>query len=179
MPRDTHTLDLEAEREDLVESRDDLVEQAAQYDTGSNEGQALQAYGARVDGYIGAVEHLLRSTDEAIVLAELTAGEKAEYLDAVEQAQEQAAQKQIGGITPGRGTRQNFHVAACLVESPWNGPDDGLQTTVQAITSEDGPHPDVVDWLEHKTTQLNSISEGNSKSFGARVRATRQQNGDE
>lgn len=179
MPRDTHTLDLDAERDELVEARDDLVERAATADAGSDEEEAFRHYGARVDGFIDVVDHLQDAVEEHIVLAELTAGEQAEFLDAVEQAQQQAAETQIGGITPGRGTRKNFHVAACLADSPWTDRDDGLQAKVRALTSEQGPHPDVVDWLEHKATEINSISEGNSTSFGARVRAARRRSGPE
>lgn len=180
MPRDTTTIDLEAERERLLDSRDDLVERAANAEPNSEDEQALRQLGSRIEEYIGVVEHLLATLDEgeAIVLAELTSGEQSEYLDAVEQAQRQAAETQIGGITPGSGTRRNYHVAACLVESPWTD-DQGLQAKVQAIAGDDGPPPDVVDWLEHKATELNSLDEGNSKSFGARVRERRSQSGSE
>jgi len=181
MPRDTTTIDLEAERERLVESRDDLVERAANAEPESEDEQALRQLGSRVEEFIGVVDHLLGAVgeEEQITLAELTSGEQSEYLDAVEQAQRQAAETQIGGITPGSGTRRNYHVAACLVESPWTESDQGLQAKVQAIAGDDGPPPDVVDWLEHKATEINSLDEGNSKSFGARVRERRSQSGPE
>lgn len=177
MPLRTDTFDLDEEVERLREERDAVAEELAALPEDAPGTGDLGRRGQRLDDMLAGV---LWARDEAhaddavavwdepaetITLGGLTGGE----YGAIEDDVRTSATDQ--GLSSAEGTARTFMVARGTVDAPYHDPD--ADEDAQLAAAAQLPYQ-YLTWAEAHINEMTTVGNGGEKSFGALVRAKRQ-----
>jgi len=176
MPLDTATIDLEAERDQLLEAREELAEQLAWIEPSNPAYDSLEDQGKRIDNRLQGVEWALDDekddetpVDEAfdtVTLAAPTGGEFGKVEDRI-------ADSRVGAdVEPGQGAGRVYMVAQGTVEAPYVDDAETFEAKLSATAQLPVPY---LKWANDRINELMSVGNGERRSFGALVAAKRRE----
>ena len=167
MPLDTATIDLEAEREDLLEAREDLAEKLAGIGPSNPAYDDLENQGKRIDNRLEGIEWALDAWDDTTVtLAAPNGGEFGKVEDRIAEASGNT------DVEPGQGASRVYMVAQGTVEAPYV---DGAETFEAKLSATAQLPVPYLKWANDRINELMSVGNGERRSFGALVAAKRQE----
>ena len=167
MPLDTATIDLEAERDDLLEAREDLAEKLASIEPSNPAYDGLEDQGKRIDNRLQGVEWAISEWDDTTVtLAAPNGGEFGKVEDRI------ADSRSGADVEPGEGASRVYMVAEGTVEAPYV---DGAETFEQTLSATAQLPVAYLKWANDRINELMSVGNGERRSFGALVAAKRQE----
>jgi len=167
MPLDTATVDLEAEREDLLETRENLAEKLAGIEPSNPAYDGLEAQGKRIDNRLEGIEWALAEWDDTTVtLAAPNGGEFGKVEDRIAEAGDTT------DVEPGQGASRVYMVAQGTVEAPYVDDAETFEAKLSATAQLPVAY---LKWANDRINELMSVGNGERRSFGALVAAKRQE----
>jgi|GEM_PF-5607103 len=167
MPLETATIDLEAEREDLLEAREDLAEKLASIEPSNPAYDGLEDQGKRIDNRLEGIEWALAEWDDTTVtLAAPNGGEFGKVEDRIAETSGNT------DVEPGQGASRVYMVAQGTVEAPYVDDAETFEERLSATSQLPVPY---LKWANDRINELMSVGNGERRSFGALVAAKRQE----
>jgi hypothetical protein len=167
VPFDTETIDLDAERDRLLEAREDLAAKVAGIEADNPAHDGLVAEGKRIDNRLQGVEWAIAEWDvDTVTLAAPTGGEWGRMEDRIAEARDGA------DVEPGQGASRVYQVAQGTVEAPYV---DGAETFEQRLSATAQLPVPYLKWANGRINELMSVGNGERRSFDALVAAKRRE----
>jgi hypothetical protein len=166
MPLDTTTIALDAAADDLAAQYDDLVDEAAQHPSDSDEAAIYAERAEEMQTYRAGVAWAREEFgDEAeVTVGALDTGDMGRVTDRTHAAKQSKVGQ--GEDPPVVGAFRVFYVAAGVVDGPFIDDDPGFEATVRAVR---GLDPKFTQFLRSKIDDLSEPEADLGNSFAVDV----------